>query len=44
MKDESVINFLRNHPANNIPLLIDLITDYIHDHYAGNVIPSKKTI
>lgn len=35
IKEESVITFLRNHPATNLPLLIELIAEYIRNHYSN---------
>ncbi|CAD8111840.1 unnamed protein product [Paramecium sonneborni] len=44
IKEESVITFLRNHPATNLPLLIQLLAEYIRNHYSNQNITIKKTI
>ncbi|CAD8195649.1 unnamed protein product [Paramecium pentaurelia] len=44
IKEESVITFLRNHPTTNLPLLIELIAEYIRNHYSNQNIYIKKTI
>ena len=35
IKEDSVITFLRNHPVTNLPLLIEILAEYIRNHYSS---------